>query len=61
MAAAYVVTSALGGVLAAMLGAMAGAELVMLGLACLAGGGAAAGSLAMIAVHRRDADRQARD
>ena len=61
MAAAYVVTSGLGGVLAAMLGAMAGAELAMLGLAWLAGGGAAAGSLAMIALHHRETDRQTRD
>lgn len=61
MAAAYVVTSALGGVLAALLGAMAGAELVMLGLAWLAGGSAAAGSLAMIAVHRAETVGQARD
>jgi hypothetical protein len=48
MAAAYVVTSALGGLMAALAGAFAGAELAMLAVVWLLGSSAALGGLALV-------------
>jgi hypothetical protein len=57
MAAAYVVTSALGGLMAALAGAFAGAEPAMLAIVWLLGSSVALGGLAVAAARHGGAPR----